>query len=61
MPANLLTAKLCSAVSESGKHRDSFELRVSPTLSKSWVLRVRFRDRRPEIGLGSFPTHCLAG
>ena len=53
MPASLLTAKFCSAVSEPGKHRDGegLELRASPTLSKSWVLRVRFRSRRPEVGL----------
>ena len=62
MPANLLTAKFCSAVTVPGKHRDGdgLELRVSPTFSKSWVLRVRFRGRRPEIGLGSFPNVSLA-
>ena len=62
MPANLLTSKFCNSVTEAGKYRDGdgLELRVSGSQGKSWVMKVRFRGKRPEIGLGSFPDITLS-
>lgn len=45
-----------------GYHHDGggLYLRVSPTGSKSWILRYSLAGRRPEMGLGPFPDVSLA-
>jgi len=60
--ANLLSAAECRNVTEPGLLKDGngLFLVVSPTGGKSWILRIRYAGKRPEIGLGSFTEVSLA-
>jgi integrase len=60
--ANLLSAAECRNVTEPGLLKDGngLFLVVSPTGGKSWILRIRYAGKRPEIGLGSFTDVSLA-
>ncbi|MEW8287617.1 MAG: Arm DNA-binding domain-containing protein [Candidatus Thiodiazotropha endolucinida] len=60
--ANLLSAAFCRNVNKKGMHADGngLFLRVSPSGSKSWVFRYRWKGKRPEIGLGAYSNVPLA-
>jgi hypothetical protein len=60
--SNLLTAAFCRNTKDSGLHADGngLFLNVAATGGKSWLLRLRWGGRRPEIGLGSFSDVSLA-
>src|SRR5262245_56430660 len=62
-----LTAKFCATVHEEGEYLDyggpvpGLMFIVGPGgNSKSWLLRYRFRGKRREMGLGSYPEVTLA-
>lgn len=58
---NQLNARKVSSITKPGRHSDGggLYLNVRPSGSKSWLFLYRWRDRRPEIGLGSYPTVSL--
>lgn len=62
--AEVLPAILVGRLKEPGDHPvggvAGLMLRITPSGSRSWVLRVRVAGRRPEYGLGSFPAVKLA-
>lgn len=62
-----LTAKFCDHISAQGEYLDyggpvaGLILNVGTTSnSKSWLLRYRYRGKRREMGLGSYPETTLA-
>jgi integrase len=59
----LTTAQLNGKLT-AGKHHDGggigLFLRVDPDGSKFWIQRITLNGKRPELGLGSFPTVSLA-
>lgn len=58
---NQLNARKVETLREPGRHVDGggLYLNVRPSGAKSWVFLYRWQNRRPEIGLGSFPTVSL--
>lgn len=58
---NRLTARKCDQATE-GRHPDGggLYLEVSSPTSKRWLYIFRFAGRRPEMGLGPYPTVTLA-
>src|SRR5258706_5354545 len=60
-----LTALAVSKLTKPGMHFvggvAGLALQVSPTGSRSWVLRVVVGDRRRDMGLGGYPDVTLAG
>jgi integrase len=59
---NLLSAAFVRNVKAPGTYNDGngLLLVVSDTGAKSWIYRTRWKDKRPEIGLGSFVDTALA-
>ena len=57
-----LTAAKVKTCSQPGQYSDGIGLtvRVEAAGSKPWVQRVTIHGERDNIGLGSFPTVCLA-
>ncbi len=60
--SNLLTAVFVKNIARAGIYNDGngLLLVVSPAGSKSWIMRTRWKGKRPEIGLGSFLDVSLA-
>jgi len=60
--SNLLTAAFCRNTKEPKLHADGngLFLNVTSTGGKSWLLRLRWEGKRPEIGLGSLSEVSLA-
>nr|WP_070959814.1 site-specific integrase [Hyphomonas sp. Mor2] len=58
---NQLNARKVSSITKPGRHADGggLYLNVRPSGSKSWLFLYRWQDRRPELGLGSYPTVSL--
>lgn len=58
---NQLNARKVDTLREPGRHMDGggLYLNVRPSGAKSWVFLYRWQNRRPEIGLGSYPTVSL--
>ena len=57
-----LSALSVKNLSEPGRHGDGdgLYLHIAPSGTKSWVQRIVIRDKRRDIGLGSFPGVSLA-
>lgn len=60
--ANLLSAAFVRNVKTTGTYNDGngLLLVVSDTGAKSWIFRTRWKDKRPEVGLGSLSDTGLA-
>ena len=58
---NQLNARKVNTLNQPGRHNDGggLYLKVRPTGAKSWVFLYRWREKRPEIGLGPYPTVSL--
>ena len=61
MPQNLLSARFVDKQKEPGTYSDGdgLELRVSAKGARQWVMVTRFKGKRPEVGLGSYPDVSL--
>ena len=61
-PVNALTAKGIGKLDKAGRYADGngLYLVVDPTCAKRWVLRTVIRNRRRDMGLGSFKNISLA-
>jgi integrase len=59
---NRLTTRQIAAASDKGMLPDGggLYLQVSATGARSWLFRYRWQGRRPEIGLGSYPSVSLS-
>lgn len=58
---NQLSARKVETLKEPGRHVDGggLYLKVRSSGAKSWVFLYRWQDRRPELGLGPYPTVSL--
>ncbi len=58
---NQLSARKVETLKKPGRHVDGggLYLKVRPSGAKSWVFLYRWQDRRPELGLGPYPTVSL--
>lgn len=58
---NQLNARKVETLKRPGRHNDGggLYLKVRPSGAKSWVFLFRWQNRRPEIGLGRYPTVSL--
>ena len=58
-----LSAVLVRRLTKPGLHAvggiDGLQLQVKSTGARSWILRVKIGDRRPDIGLGGYPDTTL--
>jgi len=53
---NQLNARKVSSITKPGRHSDGggLYLYVRPSGSRSWLFLYRWREKRPEIGLGPY-------
>ncbi len=58
-----LTAALVRRLTKPGLHAvggvDGLQLQVKESGARSWILRVKIGDRRPDLGLGGYPDTTL--